>query len=407
MQTQEQRQPHQYAKRILVVVSGMSPQILTETLYALTQRQQPAFVPTEVHLVSTTSGARHARLTLLEGDAQFLCLCNDYGLDPAIFTAANIHTIRDTQGNPLDDIRTPADNEAAADFITGFIREQTANPESAVHVSMAGGRKTMGYYAGYGLSLYGRPQDRLSHVLVSEGFEGHRDFYYPTPSSKTIYRGEGKPALDAREAEVDLAEIPFVRMREELPEKVLEANPLLSGKHGFADTVRAAEEARQSQHVLLDMKNMQFTCNGKPLSLDPANLLFLCWLAKRQYGGEAYLPYGAGKEFKEEGKKFMRFCEEIEEHDYNLKKKCDENGVEYSLKVGNTIKTTAPISISGGFSKGNDISYRNTRLKQDIERSLGRRVSDVISPRNIGGRGDAKLSIVDFEENYTVIPLQD
>jgi CRISPR-associated protein (TIGR02584 family) len=35
-------------------------------------------------------------------------------------------------------------------------------------MSIAGGRKTMGFYAGYALSLYGRAQDRMSHVLVEE-----------------------------------------------------------------------------------------------------------------------------------------------------------------------------------------------------------------------------------------------
>ncbi|PJK08742.1 TIGR02584 family CRISPR-associated protein [Lysobacteraceae bacterium NML95-0200] len=403
MQTQEQLQPHQYAKRILVVVSGMSPQILTETLYALTQRQQPAFVPTEVHLVSTTSGACRARLALLKDDAQFYCLCNDYGLDPAIFTAANIHTIRDALGNPLDDIRTPADNEAAADFITGFIRKQTANPESAVHVSMAGGRKTMGYYAGYGLSLYGRPQDRLSHVLVSEGFEGHPEFYYPTPASKTIYRGEGKPALDAREAEVDLAEIPFVRMREELPEKVLEANPLLSGKHGFADTVRAAEEARQPQHIVLDMENMQFTCNDKPLRLPAVSLLFLCWLAHRQKTGEEQLSYGKQKEdFEKERQSFEEFCKKFERLDQYIASRRNENQKSWLGDIDRTKKALK----SKSFDR-NDIQIRKNRLEKDMARLLGKQVAEKMAPKNIGKYGEASLSIVDFEENYTVIPLQD
>ena len=42
----------------------------------------------------------------------------------------------------------------------------------------------MGYYLGYALSLFGRSQDRLSHVLVSDGYEGHPEFYYPSKNSK-------------------------------------------------------------------------------------------------------------------------------------------------------------------------------------------------------------------------------
>ncbi|MBF4102237.1 hypothetical protein INT80_01850 [Gallibacterium anatis] len=45
-----------------------------------------------------------------------------------------------------------------------------------MHVSIAGGRKTMGFFAGYALSLYGRAQDSLSHVLVSAEYEAIQNF---------------------------------------------------------------------------------------------------------------------------------------------------------------------------------------------------------------------------------------
>ena len=134
--------PEQFPHRVLIAVSGKSAQILTETLYALIH-QEPAFVPTEVHLISTAEGARHASLNLLGDNGWFLRLCRDYQLDPEIFDASRIHVISDSEGQALTDIRSPADNEAAADFITGFIRERTDQPDAALHVSMAGGRKTM------------------------------------------------------------------------------------------------------------------------------------------------------------------------------------------------------------------------------------------------------------------------
>ena len=37
-----------------------------------------------------------------------------------------------------------------------------------MHVSIAGGRKTRGFLAGYTLSLLGRPQDRLSHEQLTQ-----------------------------------------------------------------------------------------------------------------------------------------------------------------------------------------------------------------------------------------------
>jgi len=41
-------EPAQFARRILLAVSGLSPQIVTETLYALAADEFAPFVPTEV-----------------------------------------------------------------------------------------------------------------------------------------------------------------------------------------------------------------------------------------------------------------------------------------------------------------------------------------------------------------------
>ena len=184
------QQPHQYSKKILLAVSGMSPQIVTETVYALAH-QQPPFIPDEIHLISTTSGAKKANLELLHPKTgKFHQLCRDYNLPAIQFNADSIVVITDKDSNPLDDIKTPTQNEAAADFITNVVSRLTRDNDAAVHVSIAGGRKTMGYYLGYALSLYGRAQDRLSHVLVTERYESLRDFFYPTSNSEVIYDRE-------------------------------------------------------------------------------------------------------------------------------------------------------------------------------------------------------------------------
>ncbi len=163
-----QQPPEAFSRRILVAVCGLSPQILTETLYALAVVGQPSFVPTEIHLLTTREGAHRARLTLLHPDGgKFHQLCRDYGLPRIAFDTGHIHLIADPGGDALDDIRSPRENEYLADHITQAIRQHTLDTQAALHVSMAGGRKTMGYYAGYALSLFGRQQDRLSHVLVT------------------------------------------------------------------------------------------------------------------------------------------------------------------------------------------------------------------------------------------------
>jgi CRISPR-associated protein (TIGR02584 family) len=72
-------QPHTYPRRVLLMVTGRSPQVVTETLYALCRDQDPPFVPTEVQVITTSEGAQDARLSLLlEDPGWFHRLCRDW-----------------------------------------------------------------------------------------------------------------------------------------------------------------------------------------------------------------------------------------------------------------------------------------------------------------------------------------
>jgi CRISPR-associated protein (TIGR02584 family) len=176
--------PEAYPRRVLLAVTGLSPQIVTETVYALALRRRPAFIPTEICLITTFKGGENARLSLLSEDpGWFHRLRRDFSLPEILFDESCIHVITGQDGNPLEDIASEADNVAVADFITERVRALTADPEVSLHVSIAGGRKTMGFYVGYVLSLFGRAQDRLSHVLVTAPFESRPDFYYPARRS--------------------------------------------------------------------------------------------------------------------------------------------------------------------------------------------------------------------------------
>ena len=65
-------------KRILVAVTGMSPQIVTETLYALYTQQQ--WLPQEVHVLTTQTGADNIAASLLGECGFFRRLCDEYEL---------------------------------------------------------------------------------------------------------------------------------------------------------------------------------------------------------------------------------------------------------------------------------------------------------------------------------------
>jgi CRISPR-associated protein (TIGR02584 family) len=276
--------PEAFPRRVLVAVCGLSPQILTETLYALAVASQPSFVPTEIHLLTTREGAHRAHLTLLHPDSgKFRQLCRDYGLPKIAFDADHVHVIADPDGDELDDIRSPQENEYLADHITQAIRQYTLDPQAALHVSMAGGRKTMGYYAGYALSLFGRQQDRLSHVLVTPDYEGNPDFFYPTPTSQVIYTRDNRP-LDSAKAEVTLAQIPFIRLREDIPER------LLNGQAGFSETIAFALRANEAPQLVINRAMRELSANGLAIHLPDSLLAFYFWVVRHSVLDEKPLP---------------------------------------------------------------------------------------------------------------------
>lgn len=284
------KQPEQYPRRVLMAVTGLSPQILTETLYFLAVKAKPAFIPTEICMLTTEEGHDRARLTLLSAEpGWFRRLCEDYRLPDIQFGLEHIHVVKDQSGNPLTDIRSVDDNGHAADQITNLIRQFTNDGDAALHVSIAGGRKTMGFYAGYALSLYGRPQDRLSHVLVSPPYEGNREFFYPRPASDVIYTDDrpGRP-LNSSEAVVDLADIPFVRLRDGLPEA------LLQGDARFSEAVSGVQGCMGTVQVRVDAAQRKVCVNQHCFTLKPADFAFYYWMLWRQSQGMEWIHRAGG-----------------------------------------------------------------------------------------------------------------
>lgn len=195
--------PGSYPRRALVCVSGLSPQVVTETLFALAVQATEKFIPTEIHVVTTTEGEKRVKEALLSRrGGRFPALLREY-LDehPIEFTDKHVHVIlRDKK--KLDDIQSPEDSTAAADAILSVVRDLANDRNCAIHASIAGGRKSMSFLLGMCMSLLGRPQDRLSHVLVNEPFENPRlqppFFYPPRKAVDCVIDGRTVSSADAR-----------------------------------------------------------------------------------------------------------------------------------------------------------------------------------------------------------------
>lgn len=341
----DNRNPASFPRRILLAVTGLSPQIVTETLHALAVAHKEPFVPTEIHLITSAQGAERARLALLsDKPGWFHRLRKDYELPPIAFDDAHIHVLRDAGGKALTDIRTPADNLACADFITEKVRALSADPQCALHVSIAGGRKTMGFFLGYALSLFGRGQDRLSHVLVSEPFENSWAFFYPTPYENIIETAD-KQLVDARNARLSLAEIPFVSLRHGLP------TALLDGSARFEETVSAARTALGPARLEIDLRTRTVCASGRSFQLPPVDLALLTLFARRALAAQPALP--APPKDAPDAEWAARYLAELRAISGPLG---DRDTTEHSLRNG----------MDGGY-----FSIRLSKLRSRLRRELG------------------------------------
>lgn len=262
-------------KNILLATIGASPQVLTETLFAIHQSGKP--FPDEVFVITTLS-AKPMLMNGLFRDGHLQALKEEYQLPEFRFDESHIWLIEDDAGNQVDDAKSIDEQSHMADFITKALLRLTSNPDIVLHTSLAGGRKTMAFYTGYAMSLLGREQDTLSHVFVDDEYEFVRDFWFPTKSAKWVTGKNGQGEVDVSKAQVTLADIPFVRMRHSIDPSLLALMENLS----FSQTVALLNAGRdQILSVKINPKAKTLETLGVEIKLTAKELAFYLWLYQK------------------------------------------------------------------------------------------------------------------------------
>ncbi len=228
----------------MIYVAGITPQIITETLYAL-HHKNPPIHPDEIFIITTITGKARIEKSLL-ADGKLAAFYKEFKIRPVF---PNILLISNKRGDSLDDIKSDEDNEDVGNFIAMLIREKAKQRDTRLHCSIAGGRKTMSFYLGAALSLFGRPQDKLYHVLVTPEYESHPDFYWkPKKNTNLIVRDkEGKAIkkMNTKDANIFLAELPFIRMGNKFG---------LTNKKSFSELVIEGQKEIDTASVQLPLK---------------------------------------------------------------------------------------------------------------------------------------------------------
>lgn len=236
---------------LLLAITGMSPAVVTETLYAIDRKGQQW--PSAIKIITTTVGKDIACKSLID-EGHLKALTDELGKPQIAFSEADILVVPNAQGQGVEDARSLEDHEALANFIMQTLRDETKNPRTRIHASLAGGRKTMTFYLGYAMSLFGRHVDQLSHVLVSDGYEACKDFYYPTRTDHWVETRTGE-RLNAKEAEVTLADIPFIRQRSLVPALIKEVEDKINFRQ-LVDLINLGDQP-EALHLRVHQKSQR------------------------------------------------------------------------------------------------------------------------------------------------------
>ena len=210
----------QNSKRtILIAGMGTSPAVLTNAVWALAHQKKPV-VPDEIVVLITKNGKGLLQRELIENGvwSEMLTELKREKIDidgRLVFGETSIRTIPDACGNEIDDLRTGEDNLRAADFMLAQLRQYTEDAGTELHVSIAGGRKTMSALLFSCMTLLGRESDKVYHILLPQALEffgATPTFYYPKRGATYTAKLTGKKHK-AKDLQCELFEVPFVRMR--------------------------------------------------------------------------------------------------------------------------------------------------------------------------------------------------
>lgn len=259
--------------KVLLLTLGSTPQVVTETLYALATADPP-WIPDRIILATTDHGARLFRegrastertpIAPLLGDEGMLAHMVKACSFPVSIDRVEVVVPKCPDGLPISDIRTAHETMAFAEELLAIVAEVTSIPGSELHVSLAGGRKTMSFIAGQVMSIFGRKQDQLSHVLIEpKELEWQDSFWWP---------GDGSP--NSETARIGLYLVPYLRARAWLdPGHVMQVSP------GFRKAVEMANESLGHLPVTIDLVGGHIAVCGQEIELGAQQLATLALIA--------------------------------------------------------------------------------------------------------------------------------
>lgn len=295
-------------KTVMVAMTGMSPAVITETIWAL-YKEKPDWVPDKVLVYTTQKGQKvfNEMVRSSQSGAKSIWeqLTAKIGKpDMKIKTVLFL----DDKDIALEDIATSDQQLLVADQLLDAIRNlknPCADPCRIV-ASIAGGRKSMSALM-YAAMTYGADEeDIITHVLADENASNCRSFFFPEQKEQKLKNGKNQQDFTAKKVHLELAEIPFAPLRSLVGSAVEDANG------SFATLVgRARKRLRyinvEDTRIRLSQSECVATINSKPISLPEEQYALLAILVVFRLEEQGAVGKRMGTEDLAEGGRILEY----------------------------------------------------------------------------------------------------
>ncbi len=361
---------------VLLAICGRTPQVITETLYALHQQGKPVDI---LRVLTTNPGKALCNAHLFDAESgKFFAFLSDFNIPEAQidFGPHHIQAVQDEHGRTVEDIATEADNEAFLKACMDKAWKFTASPENTVSFSIAGGRKTMGACMALAAQFYARKQDRIYHVLVAPEFENCPDFFYPPPQSRYVELRDarGNPYFkETRYAWVNLVPLPFVSVRDRLDDGMLQTPE--------APAALLSSIVRETRpQLIIDLNRLTLTWNGMEADLPPAQLALYAFFAQIKKRSDCHQDTCSG-------------CQQCFLTIHDIQARQAELAEIYEARIA--IKKSRGIESDTGITSLNQENFNSYRSKinKAIEKAFGGYQRDILGIQACGPHGTKRYGI--------------
>lgn len=261
----------------LLIATGQSPQVITETIFELKRAEERR--PAAVHVVTTEAGRAYGEALLFGkertdptrgtdiagAEARWPAFCDEVLDTDAVDLTFHVPEV---DGQGLTDIRKKGDDTHFANLCYRLVERLTREDQLPLIGSVAGGRKTMSAHLMTAFSVYGRPNDQLTHVLLTDPSKESSDFFYP----KT-----GSPGFSYL---LDLVDIRFPQLRPLLESDLIEDLP--DDRRDLEGILDALEPHVNSARTVADVRMELRDENARLVFEGPTDTLDTCRLSPKQ-----------------------------------------------------------------------------------------------------------------------------